>query len=214
MSRFARPILVITMFATGIAGWIPHASAGSQCARHDERGPVERFERHAEAIGLEEAQLEEMRSLAGVGASHREALHGEIRDASHALHALMVSDTPDEAAVLERVEEIGRLETQKRVDHTRLSLALRKILTPDQREQMRTQRSPHHRRHGQPHAGESDGAHPHGSECEGSCEGGSCKHGSCRHGKHGSADESAYESGGECPHARAVSAREVVGHDR
>lgn len=207
MRRFNRFVLVILVASMSLVAWIPQAFAGKDHARHHKEGPVARFERHAEEIGLTDSQLEEIRSLAAAGAGRRDELHSESRAASDELHALMVSDAPDEAAILAFVESIGNLKTEGRVERTRLELAFKKILTPNQREQMREFGGRHHYRHrgkhAGPHAEKRDGSCAHGSSEGGSCEEGSCKHESCSHGKHASV--------GECPDARA--AREIATDD-
>jgi Spy/CpxP family protein refolding chaperone len=158
------------------------AQAGAE-PDHDRRsahGPMARFERHAEEIGLTEAQRKEMQGLVDEESSQREELHAKTRVARDELHAMMASESPDETAVLAKVASLGDLKTTSQIARTRLSLALRNVLTPAQRKQIASLGDrAHGGHHGKPKYRHKDGHH----------DGQSCSHHDGPDGEQGSDDD-------------------------
>jgi Spy/CpxP family protein refolding chaperone len=130
-----RAAIVLATFALAIA--VP-ASAGDGPGRHGGKRPgIERvLERHAERLALDDATREAIRERASQG---REAADAE-REALRALHRemreLLSQELPDEARVLEQADAIGRVETALQKHRLRTMLAIRALLSPEQRREL------------------------------------------------------------------------------
>ena len=102
-----------------------------------DRPGIERMlERNADRLHLDDATQEKIRALAEAGREksrpQREALghlHGEM-------HALLSADNPDADAVMEKAEAIGGAETALQKERLRTMLAIRALLTPEQRREL------------------------------------------------------------------------------
>jgi Spy/CpxP family protein refolding chaperone len=129
--------------------------------------PIDRIlERHAEELGLSEEVHEQVRAIAAQSeqeeAPLREALHAQ-RDA---LHELLAQDAPEPDAVMHQAEVVGAAEVDLHKQRLRTLLAVRALLTPEQRQQLvkifeekrRTMR--HHRWGGPPPDGPEPPAPP------------------------------------------------------
>lgn len=134
-----------------LAGWGEGREGG-----RGRRGPppIERvLERHAERLGLDDAARARIRELARqgwqAGEVHRETLR-ELRDG---MRALLSQEVPDEAAVLAQAESIGRAETELQKQRLRTMLAIRSLLSPEQRRELvriHEERRAERRRGGEP----------------------------------------------------------------
>jgi len=182
-------VVCLGMFSSG-----SEALAGSGCGSRHGDDPVARLERHAEEIGLSDAQLHEMRGFAVGRADARAELQEQIRFAYEELRALMESDPIDESAVLAQVEAIGNLKTQERIEQTRLTLAFRGFMTPEQREEMRSLRRD----------GRGKGVCTQGEGCDASCRHGGGEHESCAHEACKAAKNASDDKVAECPRAKAA----------
>ncbi len=195
----------------------PQAFARPDCGHHRdgrEESPMANIETHAEALGLSDEQLGEMQSIVDAVADRRGERHREARVASEELHAMMASDEHDEALVLEMVERMGNLKTEGRVDHVRIRLALGRILTAEQREQMRGLGGHSGSGHGRGHGEGCSGSGEQGSCRAGGCVHSGCDDSGCGHGRHRSGADSKAEGGQECAHGKAARERaeREVGH--
>jgi Spy/CpxP family protein refolding chaperone len=133
------------LIAAVVAGAAGVAAAGP----HHGRGPSgEGFlARHAEMLGLDDATQARIREL--VDASHREAelLRAQKREAKSRLYELLSADEPDRDAVLDQVERLGALDTEKHKLRIETMMDIRAELTPEQRRIMKERREELRERH-------------------------------------------------------------------
>ena len=102
-----------------------------------DRPGIERMlEHNAERLHLDDATRERIRAFAEAGRAQsrpqREAL-GRLHDE---MHALLSADAPELDAVLAKADEIGRAETELQKQRLRTMLAIRALLTPEQRSEL------------------------------------------------------------------------------
>jgi Spy/CpxP family protein refolding chaperone len=121
---------MIWLSASSALAWVGGANA-------EEFVPGARLERNLEELGLEPGKLDALRALIADSRREGEAQRERMRGARQEMHALLDSDAPDEAAVMEQVERIGELRTEAHKSLVRTLLAVRAQLTPEQREQLR-----------------------------------------------------------------------------
>lgn len=102
----------------------------------DQPGIERMLERNADRLHLDGPTRERIRALAEAGraqsAAQREALHA-LHDA---MHSLLSADSPDADAVFAKADEIGRAETALQKERLRTMLAIRALLTPEQRREL------------------------------------------------------------------------------
>ena len=117
---------------------IPALAAADPERRGDRDRPgIERLlERHADRLQLDAATQERIRAMAAASRDQARPL----RDQAHRLHdelrALLSSDAPEQAAVLAKADELGRIETELKKQRLRTMLEIRALLTPEQRREM------------------------------------------------------------------------------
>jgi Spy/CpxP family protein refolding chaperone len=123
-------LLALVALPRGAAAGPPEGGPG----RHGPP-PIDRLlGEHAEELGLDAATLEQVEGIAAAAHEQeqplRDALHGEREK----LRALLDQDAPDEEAVMQQVESIGAAETELHKQRLRTMLAVRALLTPEQRQ--------------------------------------------------------------------------------
>jgi Spy/CpxP family protein refolding chaperone len=126
---------------TRIAVWTALCSLSvALCAGGPERHEppaIERiFERHADRLHLDDATREKIRALAADGREASQPQRDALRDLHDQLHALLSNDAPDADAVMAKAEEIGRAETELKKQRLRTMLAIRALLSTDQRREL------------------------------------------------------------------------------
>lgn len=198
--------LVSILAAASLVAWGTQALACPGCGNSGGRNPMKGMERNADELGLTDDQLDAMQQLVDAEAPARDELRNATRAARDQLHALLDADEIDEGEVVAQVESIGALKTQKRVDQMRLRLALREIMSPEQRAQWRTIRSEHRRMKGMHH-----GKHARGPCADGECP--QCDEQGCQQcGKHGHGCTHPHEGcDGSCPHAGRAAGQQSAG---
>jgi len=131
--------LAVSLVLLG-AGLALAASADEPPREHGRRHgppPFERIlERHAERLDLDDATRAKIREVADEGRDERRALHERVRALRDELRGLLSADAPVESEVLAKAEEIGRAETVLEKERLRSMLAIRKLLTPAQRQEL------------------------------------------------------------------------------
>jgi len=104
--------------------------------RH-EPPPFERIlERHADRLHLDDATREKIRAVAAEGREASRPQLEELRGLHDQLHALLSADAPDADAVMAKAEEIGRAETELKKQRLRTMLAIRALLSTEQRREL------------------------------------------------------------------------------
>ncbi|MGH0033876.1 MAG: Spy/CpxP family protein refolding chaperone [Myxococcota bacterium] len=126
----SRLVALITL----LCAWFPIAALADP-GQH--RPPGSFAALYAERLGLDaeaQAGIQEIVARSGV---RNEALWEEVRAAKQRLRDLMnESHHPDEAAVLALAEAIGTAEAEVHKNRLRAILAIRELLTPEQRREM------------------------------------------------------------------------------
>ena len=103
----------------------------------DDRPGIERIlERNAERLHLDEATRERIRVVAEDGRKRSEPLHDRLHRLHDEMHEQLSADAPDADAVMAKAEEIGRAETELQKQRLRTMLAIRALLTPEQRREL------------------------------------------------------------------------------
>ncbi len=144
IARLVPTLLLIVLSTAGIASgqeW----PADRPGFGHPPRGrggapkppPMDRLlEEHAERLDLDSETQEQIRLITTTSRVEGD----QMRDRLHALHRemreLLSQDSPDEAQVMEQVEQIGLLEIEARQHRLRGMLRVRALLTPDQRQEL------------------------------------------------------------------------------
>ena len=170
--------------------WSAPALACPACGKHRGKDPMQKIERHADEIGLQDQQLAEMRALIEAGEPTRSGLAEEISSTHDRLHELMQADAPDESLIIDQVEALGELKTRRDVERFRTKLELRSLMTPEQLAKMRGLEGEHR---GECRAGKSGSC----GQCSG--DPATCPH-RAAHTAKASGDGQAYE----CPRAKAA----------
>jgi Spy/CpxP family protein refolding chaperone len=108
-------------------------------ARPPDRGPdyLTRLEDRLEGLGLDKETQTAIHTTIDAARAERRELRRQLGEAYGDLRALLEQDTPDEAAVLAQAEVIGTFETALRKHAMRTLLAVRALLTPEQRASLR-----------------------------------------------------------------------------
>lgn len=98
--------------------------------------PAGLIERNAERLGLEPEVRTAIQRIVQESRAQAEALHQQTRAAHEAMRALLSQDRPDESAVMRQAEIVGALELDQRKNRLRSILAIRELLTPEQRTEL------------------------------------------------------------------------------
>ena len=127
-----RCLIVVTLVA--LAG-VVHAERPERPGRGGP--PLERIlTRHADRLELDEETREAIAAVGREAREERETLRSELRREHRALRELLALDRPDEAAVLAQAERIGAVETRLQQERLRTMLAVRGLLSAEQREEL------------------------------------------------------------------------------
>jgi len=98
---------------------------------------IERLlERNAERLHLDDATREKIRALAEAGREKSAPQREALEQLHEEMHALLTSDAPELDAVLAKADEIGSAETALHKERLRTMLAIRALLTPEQRREL------------------------------------------------------------------------------
>lgn len=131
MARRHAWILAIALFAASAAT----AGDGGPGRRHHAPPPIDRIlEKHADELGIDETKLAEVREIAARAQAADAPLHETLRAEREKLHALLREDAPELDAVLKQADAVGAAETALHKRRLQTLLAVRAILTPEQRQ--------------------------------------------------------------------------------
>ena len=115
---------------------------------------------NAERLQLDEATRAQIQEIGEAARRERKSLAESARNERKVLHELLSVDSPDEAAVLAQADVVGAIQTEKRKAGLRGALALRALLSSDQRAelaQIQTEKRERRREH---RKGRRDGDRP------------------------------------------------------
>jgi len=94
------------------------------------------FEVHGERLGLTPEASAAIQAIVETSRKEDEALREQLHDAHRKLGALLDAETPDKEAVLAQSETISALELLERQSRLRAMMAIRALLTPEQRREL------------------------------------------------------------------------------
>jgi Spy/CpxP family protein refolding chaperone len=101
------------------------------------RPPIDQvLERHAERLGLDDATRARIREIADAARSEAEPREQELRRLHEDMRALLEQESPELDAVMRQAERIGTAETELQKQRLRTLLAIRALLTPEQRAEL------------------------------------------------------------------------------
>lgn len=128
-------------FAKWAAPWAAAIALCAGAALAQPPGPggpgIERvLERNAERLHLDDATRDRIRALAEAGREKTRPQRQALQQLHEDMHALLTADVPEESAVLAKADEIGRAETALHKERLRTMLAIRALLTPEQRREL------------------------------------------------------------------------------
>jgi Spy/CpxP family protein refolding chaperone len=115
------------------------ATALALCAGergHDRPGIERILERHAERLQLDDDTRAQIRALAEASRQETRPQRAAVDRLREELHALLSADAPELNAVLQKADEIGRAETELKKERLRAMLAIRALLTSEQRREL------------------------------------------------------------------------------
>jgi Spy/CpxP family protein refolding chaperone len=138
MKLIARVLVAATMsVCVGFAGVAAADPEGPPHFGRHGPPPIDRIlERHAAELGLSDAVREQVHAIAAEAEQQEAPLREALRTQREALHGLLAQDAPDPEAVLQQAELLGAAETEMHKQRLRTLLAVRALLTPEQRQQL------------------------------------------------------------------------------
>ena len=94
------------------------------------------LEHHAERLGLDEATRAGIRTLAEASRPETEALEEQVHALREEMRGLLDQEQPDVDAVMRQADRIGAAEIELDKHRLRTLLAIRALLTPEQRREL------------------------------------------------------------------------------
>ena len=141
--RWIKLVGSVTALLAGLAvadaGFAQPPFAGSQRGHggpHRGRGPAGFIEEHAARLGLDDETREAIDEIVDESREQGRELHGELRDLHREMRDLLSEETPDEAAVMQQAEAIGKIETELHKHRLGTLIKIRALHTPEQREEL------------------------------------------------------------------------------
>jgi Spy/CpxP family protein refolding chaperone len=135
MHRF-KSVLLFSVFAAVLTVSGASFARSPFGHRDSDRDPGAFIEENAEALGLDQEALSAIRSIVAKSKDQGDALHAKLRELHEGMRALLDQGTPDESAVMQQVDRIGAAEVEMQKHRLGTLLAIRALLTPEQREEM------------------------------------------------------------------------------
>ena len=136
--------IAMTLSAAALL-WIAASSSAQRPERGDGERKLDRIDRTAridridwmvERLDLTDEQREKIEAIEEKSDSDRRELGKEERRAEHALQGELLEDSPNAGRVKDWVEKVGDVRTRLRWLALEERLAMREILTPEQRDRM------------------------------------------------------------------------------
>jgi Spy/CpxP family protein refolding chaperone len=100
------------------------------------RGPDRFIEEYAEELGLGDETLEAIDQIVDESREKARALRAELRDMHREMRELLSQDTPDESAVMQQADAIGKAETELHKHRLAALIGIRALLTEEQRQEL------------------------------------------------------------------------------
>lgn len=145
--RIALSVLVVCVLLTALAAPDLSRAAAERPPRDASARPDQFITEYAERLGLDQATLTEIRTLAEASRAQAESLRTELRQAYAQMRWLLSQEVANETAVMQQADAIGALELAARKQRLQTMLRIRALLTPAQRQELvRLQETWHTRR--------------------------------------------------------------------
>jgi Spy/CpxP family protein refolding chaperone len=100
------------------------------------RGPDRFIEEHAAELGLDDETLEAIEQIVDESREQGRELSEELRGMHREMRDLLSQDTPDESAVMQQADAIGKAETELHKHRLGALIRIRALLTAEQREEL------------------------------------------------------------------------------
>jgi Spy/CpxP family protein refolding chaperone len=100
------------------------------------RGPDRFIEEHAAELGLDDETLEAIDQIVDESRERAQALRADLREMHREMRGLLSEDTPDESAVMQQADAIGKAETELHKQRLMALIGIRALLTEEQREEL------------------------------------------------------------------------------
>ena len=130
-----------------------------------EFGSEQRMEMLREKLELTDEQVAAIEAIREAGREKNIAIRKEMMRLRNELEGEMLKDEPSEKTVLNLVDKIGALKTEKQANRMKNKLEVRRQLTPEQRDKMLMLRGSFDRGRGR------SGGHHRGRPCDWECDG-------------------------------------------
>ena len=125
-------LLSLSNFSTVQADQLRRGSHGK--GHHSGPHPGHFIEKQAERLGLDDQTRQRIRQIADESHTRGQTIQESLRQTHTEMRQLLEQDMPDEAAVLQQAEKIGKLRTDKQKNRLTAMLQIRALLTPAQRQ--------------------------------------------------------------------------------
>ena len=136
LAGFAATILVGLTLAGTSAARPPSGGPGGPGGPPGGHGPGRLIDEHADELGLDEETREAIQRIVDDSRQDAEGFREELHALHDAMRTLLSQDEPDEAAVMQQAETIGKVETEMHKHRLSTLLAIRALLTPEQRAEL------------------------------------------------------------------------------
>lgn len=130
--RFAA--VLVSVIAGGLLLPLPAAAGPGEHGDGPKRGDrfVRMLKENATRLGLDEAALREIEAVASQDRDAVQALREREKNEKIAMHKLLDTRAPDEAAVMNQAEVLGDIDTEQHKLRLRTMIRVRALLTPAQ----------------------------------------------------------------------------------
>ena len=139
LSWFAAPLLALAALGGVAAAEPTNATRAPGGWHHGPPGPPPLdgiLDRHADELGLDAAVRARIHDLAAQSRQAAQPLDEELRGLHDGMRALLEQDSPSADAVMQQADRIGAAETEMHKQRLQTMLAIRALLTPEQREKL------------------------------------------------------------------------------
>ena len=136
LTWFVAPLLALAGLAGVAAAEPPDSPRGPGGWHHGPPGPPPLdgiLDRHADELGLDAAMRVRIHDLAAQARQAAQPLDDALRTLHDGMHALLEQESPSADAVMQQADRIGVAETDLHKQRLQTMLAIRALLTPEQR---------------------------------------------------------------------------------
>ena len=136
LTWYAAALIALAGLAAVAAADPPDSPRGPGGWHHGPPGPPPLdgiLDRHADELGLDPAVRARIHDLAAQSRQAAQPLDDELRTLHEGMRAMLEQESPSADAVMQQADRIGAAETDLHKQRLQTMLAIRALLTPDQR---------------------------------------------------------------------------------